>query len=110
MNSMLIRGKQAKIFIVKYKEKIIGGAVCIYSGESAFLWFSGGMRKTYALQYPGILAVWKALEDAHQRGFRHMEFMDVGLPFRKHGYRISCFALAENKAAPAAGFVSVGLG
>ena len=27
MNSMLIRGKQAKIFIVKYKEKIIGGAV-----------------------------------------------------------------------------------
>ena len=87
MNSMLIRGKQAKIFIVKYKEKIIGGAVCIYSGESAFLWFSGGMRKTYALQYPGILAVWKALEDAHQRGFRHMEFMDVGLPFRKHGYR-----------------------
>ena len=45
------------------------------------------MRKTYALQYPGILAVWKALEDARQRGFHHMEFMDVGLPFRKHGYR-----------------------
>ena len=57
MNSMLIKGKQAKIFIVKYKES------------------------------PGILAVWKALEDAHERGFRHMEFMDVGLPFRKHGYR-----------------------
>lgn len=87
MNSMLIRGKQAKIFIVKYKEKIIGGSVCIYSGEDAFIWFSGGMRKTYALQSPGILAVWKALEDAHERGFRHMEFMDVGLPFRKHGYR-----------------------
>ena len=87
MNSMLIRGKQAKIFIVKYKEKIIGGSVCIYSGENAFIWFSGGMRKTYALQSPGILAVWKALEDAHERGFRHLEFMDVGLPFRRHGYR-----------------------
>ena len=87
MNSMLIKGKQAKIFIVKYKEKIIGGSVCIYSGDNAFIWFSGGMRKTYALQSPGILAVWKALEDAHERGFRHMEFMDVGLPFRKHGYR-----------------------
>ena len=45
------------------------------------------MRKTYALQYPGILAVWKALQDAHQNGFRHMEFMDAGLPFKKHGYR-----------------------
>ena len=87
MNNMLIKGQQAKIFVVKYKEKIIGGSVCIYSGDDAYLWFSGGMRKTYALQYPGVLAVWKALEDAHQRGFRHMEFMDVGLPFRKHGYR-----------------------
>ena len=34
MNSMLIKGKQAKIFIVKYKEKIIGGSVCIYSGDN----------------------------------------------------------------------------
>ena len=43
--------------------------------------------KSYPLQYPGILAVWKALQDAHQNGFRHMEFMDAGLPFKKHGYR-----------------------
>lgn len=87
MNSVFIKGKQAKIFVVRYKEKIIGGSVCIYSGNDAFLWFSGGMRKTYDLQYPGVLAVWKALDDAHQRGFEHLEFMDVGLPFRRHGYR-----------------------
>lgn len=82
-----LKEEQSKIFIVTYKEKIIGGSACIYSDDSAYLWFSGGMRKTYALQYPGILAVWKALDDAKQRGFRHMEFMDVGLPFRRHGYR-----------------------
>lgn len=87
MEENLIRNDQGKIFIVKYKGKIIGGSVCIYSGENAFLWFSGGMRKTYALQYPGILAVWMALKDAYDRGFRHLEFMDVGLPFKKHGYR-----------------------
>ena len=80
-------GQQSKIFIISYKEKIIGGSACIYSDDSAYLWFSGGMRKTYALQYPGILAVWKALDDAKQRGYRHLEFMDVGLPFHKHGYR-----------------------
>lgn len=85
--SHLMTKQQSKIFIVTYKEKIIGGSACIYSDDSAYLWFSGGMRKTYALQYPGILAVWKALDDAKQRGFRHVEFMDVGLPFRKHGYR-----------------------
>lgn len=82
-----LKEEQSKIFIVTYKEKIIGGSACIYSDDSAYLWFSGGMRKTYALQYPGILAVWKALDDAKQRGLRHLEFMDVGLPFRKHGYR-----------------------
>ena len=87
MDTRLIHSRQAKIFIVRYKDKIIGGSACIYSGNDAYLWFSGGMRKTYALQYPGILAVWKALQDAHQNGFRHMEFMDAGLPFKKHGYR-----------------------
>ncbi len=79
--------EKSRIFIVKYKHKIIGGSVCIYSGDNAYLWFSGGMRKIYALQYPGILAVWYALTDAKRRGYRHMEFIDVGLPFRKHGYR-----------------------
>ena len=84
---LLIQGQRGKIFIVKYKGKIIGGSVCIYSGEDAYLWFSGGMRKTYALQYPGVLSVWKAMEYAYQQGYKHLEFMDVGLPFRKHGYR-----------------------
>ena len=87
LENQLTKGQQSKIFIVTYKEKIIGGSACIYSDDSAYLWFSGGMRKTYALQYPGILAVWKALDDAKQRGYRHLEFMDVGLPFRRHGYR-----------------------
>lgn len=87
MDTRLIQSKQAKIFIVRYKDKIIGGSACIYSGKSAYLWFLGGMRKTYALQYPGILAVWKALKDAQENGCSHLEFMDVGLPFKKHGYR-----------------------
>lgn len=71
---------------------------------------SGGMRKTYALQYPGVLAVWKALEDAHERGFHHLEFMDVGLPFRRHGYRDFVLRFGGNKAVPDVGSASVGLG
>lgn len=87
MKNQLVHNEQGKIFVVKYKDKIIGGATCIYSNQSAYLWFSGGMRKSYAGQYPGVLAVWGALQDAYTRGYRHLEFMDVGLPFRKHGYR-----------------------
>ncbi|MCD8293555.1 MAG: GNAT family N-acetyltransferase [Prevotellaceae bacterium] len=76
-----------RIFTVTYKGKVIGGSACIYSNDTAYLWFSGGLRKRYALQYPGILAVWYALADAKRRGYAHLEFMDVGLPFRRHGYR-----------------------
>ena len=48
---------------------------------------SGGMRKTYAFLYPGVLAVWAALTYAREEGYEHFEFMDAGLPFKKHGYR-----------------------
>lgn len=87
LERQLVKGELSRIFIVTYKDRIIGGSACVYSGSTAYLWFSGGMRKTFALQYPGILAVWGALKDAKQRGYRHLEFMDVGLPFHKHGYR-----------------------
>ena len=83
----LTEGERSRIFIVTYRGRIIGGSVCVYSGSTAYLWFSGGMRKTYLRQYPGILAVWHALVDARQRGYRHLEYMDVGLPFHRHGYR-----------------------
>lgn len=77
----------AKIFLVKYKDKIIGGSVCMFSDNNAYLWFSGGMRKTYAFLYPGVLAVWAAITYAYEKGYEHFEFMDAGLPFKKHGYR-----------------------
>lgn len=44
------------------------------------------MRKTYAF-YIGVLAVWAALTYAREEGYEHFEFMDAGLPFKKHGYR-----------------------
>lgn len=87
LEKQMTQSHQSRIFIVTYKDKIIGGSACIYSDDNAYLWFSGGLRKTYALQYPGVLAVWQALRDAQERGYRHLEFMDVGLPFRRHGYR-----------------------
>lgn len=77
----------ARIFVTLYKGKVIGGAFCIYSGGDAYLWFSGGMRKTYPWLYPGAMAIWEALNDAHREGYRHFEFMDAGLPFEKFGYR-----------------------
>ena len=77
----------AQIFMVKYKGKIIGGSVCLFSEDVAFLVFSGGMSKSYRLQYPGVLAVWKAMVYSKEKGYRHFEFINAGLPFKKIGYR-----------------------
>lgn len=76
-----------RIIIVKHQERIIGGCVCIYSGDTAFVWFSGGMNKTHLRQHPSVMAIWQALKNAQAAGYKYLEFMDVGTPFRKHGYR-----------------------
>lgn len=87
MHIWLIQKGLAKIFVVRYKGKIIGGSSTLYSGSDAYLWFSGGMTKRYTAQYPVALAIWAAFTDAKSRGYRHIEFTDVGLPFRTHGFR-----------------------
>jgi hypothetical protein len=79
--------KAARIFIVRYKNRIIGGSFCMYSNDRAYLCFSFGLRKTFAWLHPNSLAIWAALTDAHQQGYRHFEFNDAGLPYRKVGYR-----------------------
>lgn len=77
----------AKIFLVKYKNRIIGGTLCLFSANTAYIWFSMGLRKSYAFQYPGVMAVWGVIEYAYQNHYSHLEFMDPGLPFKKYGYR-----------------------
>lgn len=77
----------AKIFLVQYKGKVIGGSFCMYSEDRVFLCFTGGLRKSYAWLYPGAVAVWSAITDAYQRSYGHFEFVDAGLPFQKVGYR-----------------------
>lgn len=79
--------KTARVFLVMYRQKIIGGSFCMYSGDHAHLSFFGGLRKTYAWLHPHTLAVWAALTDAHRQGYTHFEFVDSGLPFKKMGYR-----------------------
>ena len=77
----------AEIFTVKYKGKIIGGAVCFFSGTTAYLMVAGGLRKSYPMLYPNVLAVWNAMVYAREHGYMHFEFMNAGLPFKKFGYR-----------------------
>lgn len=82
------QGKRlSRTFLVRYKGKLIGGSVCLFSGDKAYLLFSGGLRKSYPLHYPGVLAVWKAISYCLEQGYGKFEFINAGLPFHKYGYR-----------------------
>lgn len=77
----------AKVFLVKFHQKIIGGALCVYSSDTAYLLFSGGMIKSFARIHPGTLAVWGAMNHARKYGYKRFQFMHAGNPFRKYGFR-----------------------
>lgn len=76
--------ERAKMFVVEYKDKIIGSSFCLYDKERANLAYSCGLRKRFPMQYPGIMAIWAALSDAYERGFAHFEFLEVRALSRIH--------------------------
>lgn len=77
------RSRFGKIYATKFKNKIIGGCVCIKSGGNTYLWHMASKRKTFSTLFPTSQMIWHALQDAHLNGSEHFHFMDVGVPFGK---------------------------
>ena len=69
--------ESAKMFLVIYKERIIGSSICLYEKGRALLAYSCGLRKRFPLQFPGIMAIWAAITDANKQGYDHFEFLEV---------------------------------
>ena len=76
-----------RLFVTKYHGKVIGCSACAYSNGNAYLWYSAFRRKTYIHLHPDVMTIWDTMKDAYDRGFQHMCFMDVGLPFSKNPFR-----------------------
>jgi hypothetical protein len=77
----------AQLFVTRYKGHVIGCSAVIYSQKQAYLWYAAYRRKLFAFVHPDILTIWHTLKTAHSRGFEHMFFLDVGLPFQKNAFR-----------------------
>jgi len=84
---LLEQPDNGRLFLTRYKGHIVGCSAVIYSHRQAYLWYAAYRRKTFALVHPRELTIWHAIKDAHSRGFEHIFFMDVGLPFRKNKFR-----------------------
>ena len=83
----LMNTPNARLFLTRYNGHTIGCSAVVYSQQQAYLWYAAYRRKTFAILHPDILTIWHVLKDAHQRGYEHVFFMDVGLPFRKNVFR-----------------------
>jgi len=76
-----------RLFLTRYNGHTIGCSAVVYSQGQAYLWYAAYRRKSFAFVHPDILTIWNVLKDSHQRGYQHVFFMDVGLPFRKNAFR-----------------------
>ncbi|MBR1415010.1 MAG: GNAT family N-acetyltransferase [Prevotella sp.] len=79
--------EQGRLFLTRYKSHIVGCSAVVYSHRQAYLWYAAYRRKTYAIAHPRELTIWHAIKDSHRRGYEHIFFMDVGLPFRQNTFR-----------------------
>ena len=76
-----------RLFVTKYRSHVIGCAACVYSQRNAYLWYAAFRRKTYLPLHPDTMTIWHCIKYAHSEGYEHINFMDVGLPFRKNSFR-----------------------
>ena len=73
--------------MTRWHNKVIGGCACICSGPNIYLWYLASKRKSHPTLQPATATVWGAISHAYEHKFRHIFFMDVGLPFKKSKYR-----------------------
>ncbi len=82
-----MRGENGRLFLTRYKGRIVGCSMVVYSQRQAYLWYAAYRRKSFAWIHPDVLTIWHAIKDAHARGYEHIFFLDVGLPFKKNTFR-----------------------
>jgi len=81
------QGGYGQLYVTRYHEYIIGCSMVVYSGSNAYLWYMAFRRKSFAMVHPDELTLWHAIKDAHAKGYEHICFLDVGLPFSRNPFR-----------------------
>lgn len=82
-----IKKGRGKIFLAKYKEKLIGGIIIGLqeSNKKAYSLYYWGETKTYKNLHPTIYSIWYAMKYAEDKGFKYFDFMDCGYIHEKAG-------------------------
>ena len=84
----LFQLEEAKFFLIKYQDRIVGGSVCVaVSGRVLYEWFVCGLDREIKNVYPSTLATWGAIEYAANNNFSYFDMMGAGKPNESYGVR-----------------------
>ncbi|HPX59359.1 MAG TPA: peptidoglycan bridge formation glycyltransferase FemA/FemB family protein [Bacteroidales bacterium] len=74
--------------LVKYKDEIIGGTLCVgLSAKVLYEWFACGLDGKYKNIYPSTLATWSGIEYAATHNYLVFDMMGAGKPDEVYGVR-----------------------
>lgn len=80
--------KLAKVFLVKFEGKVVGGITCpIYRDKVIYEWYVCGEDGIQKGLHPSVLATWAPIEYGLENGFDHFDFMGAGKPEEDYGVR-----------------------
>jgi len=84
----IVMGSVGKLFIVNYKNRVIGGMVCvILADNSLYEWFVCGEERTAKNIYSSEIATWAGIEYAAKNNIPRFDFMGAGKPENNYGVR-----------------------
>ena len=70
----------SKFLLVRYRDEIIGGTVCVYDDETVYEWFACGKDGIYKNIFPSTLATWSGIRFAAESGRKRFDMMGAGAP------------------------------
>jgi len=83
----MVREQRGTIFLARYKGRIIGSMICVFSGDTMWEWYVVSANKLFHKQYPGVCLAVHALEYCQKHGYLYFNFKDITTPFHHSGVR-----------------------
>jgi hypothetical protein len=83
----VVREQRGTIFLARYKGRIIGSMICVFSGDTMWEWYVFSANKLFHKQYPGVCLAVHALEYCQKHGYLYFNFKDITTPFHHSGVR-----------------------
>lgn len=82
------KGNRAKLFSIRYEDKIIGGSICpVDPSMKIYEWYICGLDKEFRNVFPSVLATWAPIKYACENNIPIFDFMGAGRPSVPYGVR-----------------------